>query len=56
MSDRNRDFWTVVLGDVLSNLDNGLAVDGDGCNDGVNKRGRIKVIGATNRIADLTPR
>ncbi|QIO36949.1 AAA family ATPase [Bradyrhizobium sp. 1(2017)] len=55
MSDRNRDFWTVVLGDVLSNLDNGLAVDGDGWDEGENKRGRIIVIGATNRIADLDP-
>lgn len=55
MSDRNRDFWTVILGDVLSNLDNGLAVDGDGWNEGENRRGRIIVIGATNRIADLDP-
>ncbi|WFU41452.1 AAA family ATPase [Bradyrhizobium sp. CB82] len=49
MSDRNRDYWTPILGDILTNLDNGIA----GTSNGKSKRTGIIVIGATNRIADL---
>lgn len=45
MSERNRDYWTPILNDILSNLDNGLAGGG--------RREGIIVIGATNRIEDL---
>lgn len=55
MSERNRDYWTPLLNDILTNLDNGLADKGEGCSRGGGKRGRIIVVGATNRIADLDP-
>ncbi|MGY4617667.1 cell division protease FtsH [Bradyrhizobium sp. USDA 4472] len=51
MSDRNRDYWTPILGDILTNLDNGLAGTVKGGDR--SKRSGIIVIGATNRIADL---
>ncbi|MGJ4941450.1 AAA family ATPase [Bradyrhizobium sp. HKCCYLS1011] len=51
MSGRNRDYWTPILGDILTNLDNGLA--GTGKDVDRSKRTGIIVIGATNRIADL---
>jgi cell division protease FtsH len=45
MSHRNRDYWTPLVNDLLSNLDNAVA----------GKREGIIVIGATNHIANLDP-
>ncbi|WP_298257285.1 AAA family ATPase [Bradyrhizobium sp.] len=45
MSERNRDYWTPLVNDVLSNLDNAVA----------GKREGVIVIGATNHVANLDP-
>lgn len=43
LSDRNRDYWTPLINDILVNLDNAVA----------GKRQGVVVVGATNNIANM---